>query len=81
MKFSIASLLLAVTAVTATPTPVEERQATPTIYARFYPDGGCHGDWVDDTVFVQNGATCVNNGLTASYLSTNFTGNTATQTR
>lgn len=86
MQFSttLVSLVLAALSVQAMPaTPVQERQATPTIYARFYPDGGCHGDWVDDTVFVQSATatTCVNNGLTSPYNSTFFSGNTATRTR
>ncbi|KAF2800968.1 hypothetical protein K505DRAFT_412592 [Melanomma pulvis-pyrius CBS 109.77] len=85
MQFSttLVSLVIAALSVQAMPaTPVQERQSTPTIYARFYPDGGCHGDWVDDTVFVQSttATTCVNNGLTSPYNSTFFSGNTATRT-
>ena len=86
MQFSTAFISLVLAAMTAQAmpaTPVQERQATPTIYARFYPDGGCHGDWVDDTVFVQSSTAgnCVNNGLTAAYGSIFLSGNTATRTR
>ena len=31
-------------------TPIEERQSTPTVYGRFYPDSACGGAWVDDIV-------------------------------
>ncbi|KAF2652013.1 hypothetical protein K491DRAFT_781440 [Lophiostoma macrostomum CBS 122681] len=72
--------LLAALAAAAPGTPVQERQATPTVYARFYPDAGCHGDWVDDTVFAQSQTGCYNNGITSPYNSTFFSGNTLTCT-
>jgi hypothetical protein len=84
MQYTILSLLFAATAVTAAPgTPVAPRQSTPTIYAQFFADGGCHGPWLDDDVFVQSSTAsdCVNVGITAQYLSANYTGNTATRTR
>ncbi|KAF2868770.1 hypothetical protein BDV95DRAFT_609678 [Massariosphaeria phaeospora] len=85
MQFTtvLASLVLAATSVHALPgSPVQERQATPTIYARFYPDTGCNGQWVDDTVYVESTGTnaCVNNTITASIKSTFFSGNIATRT-
>lgn len=79
---TIVSLLAAAMAVNAAPgSPVQERQATPTIYAQFFPDGGCHGSWIDDIVFAQSGSDCVNNGVTSAYASANFSGNTASKTR
>lgn len=84
MHFSTFASFLAATvvAVHAIPgTPVQERQATPTVYVQFFPDGGCHGAWVDDTVFAQNQVGCVNVGITNPYQSANFTGNTLTKQR
>ncbi|ORY04692.1 hypothetical protein BCR34DRAFT_617416 [Clohesyomyces aquaticus] len=79
---ALASLiLLAAAGVKAAPgTPVQERQATPTVYAQFFNGGGCQGPWLDDTVFAQNTNDCVNNTISANYGSTFFSGNTLTRT-
>ncbi|CAI6331031.1 unnamed protein product [Periconia digitata] len=78
---TLLTLLTGTTAVLAAPgSPVLPRQATPTIYARFYPDGGCHGDWVEDVVFPQNTNDCIAVNVAATYGSIGFLNNTATRT-
>ncbi|KAF2739575.1 hypothetical protein EJ04DRAFT_508841 [Polyplosphaeria fusca] len=85
MYFTTALTALALalaTSVHAAPgSPIAERQATPTIYVRFYNGGGCQGDWQEDTVFVQDGSgACVPNTITQKYGSFRVEGNTATKT-
>lgn len=83
MHFStvVPYFLLALSASAIPGTPVQERQATPTVYARFFNNGGCQEPWVEDTVFAQNTNDCISLGITTPFGSTNFTGNTLTRTR
>ncbi|CAA9963035.1 hypothetical protein P3342_008554 [Pyrenophora teres f. teres] len=43
---------------TASPLAEEKRQVpegAPRVYARFFGDGGCNTEWLEDTVFLQSG--------------------------
>ncbi|PVH93450.1 hypothetical protein DM02DRAFT_619280 [Periconia macrospinosa] len=75
-----ATFATTVSAAPSSPAPLEARQDVGLIYARFYGDGGCHGDWLDDIVFPQNTDACTNNGIVADYHSVDFLNNTATRT-
>lgn len=85
---SLVSLLLAAatTGVQALPSaPVEQRQETPRIYAKFWADSSCGADggiWVEDTVWFQDPVgTCIDVSVWRDFGSTEIVTNTATHNR
>lgn len=76
--------LLAATATALPGTPIQERQATPTAYLRFWnpPTGGntCGAPLAEDFVATQDMTMCDNLGITNPYKAENITGNTLTRT-
>ncbi|ORY69103.1 uncharacterized protein BCR38DRAFT_406969 [Pseudomassariella vexata] len=78
----IAPCLVAAASVQVLPSsPVEQRQDTPRIYAKFYNDTACLDTWVEDTVWLENPPqTCIENTITATYGSTLIADNLATHT-
>ncbi|KAF2105858.1 hypothetical protein BDV96DRAFT_655234 [Lophiotrema nucula] len=56
---SILTTLTAAVAVPASPAPLAVRDGE-YIYWKYYGDGGCHGNWIDDNAIGQFGTTgCV----------------------
>jgi len=85
MQFTTSVLaLLATTALAIPGSPVQERQATPTAYLRFWnpPTGGntCGAPLADDFVATQLMTNCRNISITNPYKAENITGNTLTRT-
>lgn len=85
---SLVSLLLAAatTGVQALPSsPVEQRQETPRIYAKFWADSSCGADggiWVDDTVWLQDPVgTCIDVSVWRDFGSVEIVTNLATHDR
>ncbi|KAF2476702.1 uncharacterized protein BDR25DRAFT_375748 [Lindgomyces ingoldianus] len=78
---ALASFLFASVVVQAAPgTPVQERQATPTVYGQFFAGTACLQRLVDDIVFAQNTEDCIPNTITGGYDSISLTGNHLTRT-
>ena len=53
----LATALLSLSS-SASPLSAEKRQVpvgAPRVYARFYGDGGCNTEWLEDTVFLESG--------------------------
>lgn len=85
---SLVSLLLAAvtTGVQALPgSPVEQRQETPRIYAKFWADSSCGADggiWVEDTVWIQDPVgTCIDVSVWRDFGSVEIVDNLATHDR
>ncbi|KAF2111076.1 hypothetical protein BDV96DRAFT_690501 [Lophiotrema nucula] len=82
MQFTTTLAALFIASAAALPgTPVQERQATPTAYLRFFNGGGCQGNWVEDFVFPQNTNDCIPVDFTTPYGSFNVTSTTTRQLR
>ncbi|KAI1342901.1 hypothetical protein F5Y15DRAFT_412574 [Xylariaceae sp. FL0016] len=79
---SLAAAFLAAATAHALPgASLEARQETPRIYAKFFSDSRCEGDWVEDTVWLQEPAgTCIDVNIPFAYNSTLISQNYATLT-
>jgi hypothetical protein len=85
MQFTASVLaIFAATALALPGSPVQERQATPTAYLRFWnpPTGGntCGAPLADDFVATEDMTECNIVGITNPYKAENITGNTLTRT-
>lgn len=82
---SLVSLLLAAATTGVQGSPVEQRQETPRIYAKFWADSSCGADggiWVDDTVWLQDPVgTCIDVNVWRDFGSVEIVDNFATHDR
>ncbi|KAI9148178.1 hypothetical protein HJFPF1_12004 [Paramyrothecium foliicola] len=76
------AIALAAAGVAAAPNPLlAERQTPGLIYVRFYPQPGCTGQWLEDTVYFDDqSGTCRAETLTLSYASWQVERNEALRT-
>lgn len=82
---SVVSLLLAAATTDVQGSPVEQRQETPRIYAKYWADSSCGADggiWVDDTVWLQDPVgTCIDVNVWRDFGSVEIVDNFATHDR
>lgn len=87
MQFTsgLVSLLLAAATTSVQGSPVEQRQETPRIYAKYWADSSCGADggiWVDDTVWLQDPVgTCIDVNVWSDFGSVEIVDNFATHAR
>ncbi|KEY68892.1 hypothetical protein S7711_03825 [Stachybotrys chartarum IBT 7711] len=79
---NLLALALATAGISAAPYPgVKNRQAG-VVYVRFYAQSGCQGDWIEDTVYFDEGTgACHAESLSIPYASWSVEQNDATRMR
>ena len=66
----ILTLALAAAGVSAAPNPELQARQPGVVYVRFYAEGGCQGDWIEDTVYFDDGSSlCDPETLSIQYAS------------
>jgi hypothetical protein len=72
MQFTtgLLSLALAAIGVSAAPNSAIEARQAGVVYVRFYPQGGCQGPWLEDTVYFDDASgTCRTETFQGAYAS------------